>query len=94
MWSRTGSSPPPTNNRKDTSTNRTNLTEHLLDTSRRPQTPERTRKISIRQEEGKKKRMEGRDMHPWEGAKKRSGSRILVSPLAAAGTEREAQRRA
>lgn len=42
----------------------------------------------------KKKRMEGWDMHPWEGAKKRSGSRILGSPLGSAGTEREAQRRA
>ena len=32
---------------KNTLTNDTVLTEHLLNTSRRPQTPERTRKISM-----------------------------------------------
>lgn len=95
MWSRrTGNSPPPTNNRKDTSTNRRNLTEHLLNTSRRHRTAERTRKISKSSGrlKGKKKRMEGRDVRPWEGAKKRRGSRILGSPLRSAGTERGLQR--
>ena len=46
MGNRTENSPPPMNNRKDTSTNRMNLTEQLLNRSRRHQTAERTRKIS------------------------------------------------
>ena len=46
MWNRrTGNSPPPTSNRKDTLQTEL-LTEHLLNRSRRHQTAERTRKIS------------------------------------------------
>ena len=90
MWSRMGSSPPPTNNRKNTSMNRTHLTEHLLDTSRRPQTWKD--KKSLYQVGRRKERMEGQDVCPWEGTKERRGSRILGSPLRSAGTERGVQR--
>lgn len=78
--------PPPTNNRKDTSTNRTNLTEHILDTSRRlKHLKGQEKSLSGRRKE--KKRMEGWDMHPGRELKRGAVPASWEAP-GSAGTER------
>ena len=56
---------------KNTSTCETVLTEHLLNSSRKPQTPRRARKIPMQlgRKKVRKKKKEGMgwDQHPWQG---------------------------
>ena len=72
---------------KTTSTDGTILTEHQLNTSRRPWTPERTRKISAKpgrmkeRREKEKERKQDRLCTPEGELKQRRGSHIRGSPL-------------
>ena len=56
---------------KNTSTNGTILTDHLLNTSRRPWKPKRTRKIPTQPGSV------GQDLHPWWGAEEQMRSQHL-----------------
>ena len=55
---------------KNTSTNGRTLTEHMLNSSGRPQTPKRTRIIPMQSGMVKERIKEetGSDQHPWQGA--------------------------
>ena len=80
---------------KNASTHITILTEHLLNFSRRLQTPKRTRKIPLQpggtKERKKEKRNQKRDQQPWQEAEGEERSLHSETPLMvgkSAGTER------